>query len=86
VRALAPPYPGARTTLAGRSARILRTRVLDAAAPPAAPSLGVEHGGLVARCGGGGALSVLELELDGQLIGAADLAARTGSSSLVPGT
>ena len=30
VRAVAPPYPGARTTLGGRPARVLRTRVLDA--------------------------------------------------------
>ena len=30
VRAVAPPYPGARTTVEGRQARILRTHVLDA--------------------------------------------------------
>jgi methionyl-tRNA formyltransferase len=64
VRAVAPPYPGAWTTLAGKPARILRTRVLDAAAASRAPSLAVEQGRLVAHCGGGGALAVLELEID----------------------
>jgi len=65
VRAVAPPYPGARTLLDGRPARILRTRVLDAAAPRGSPSLAFERGGLVAHCGGGGALAVLALEIDG---------------------
>ena len=37
VRAVAPPYPGARTVIGGVPARILRTRLLDADAPPAAP-------------------------------------------------
>ncbi len=36
VRAVAPPYPGATTLVGGRPARILRTRVLDAAAPAGA--------------------------------------------------
>src|SRR6202165_2562984 len=35
VRAVAPPYPGAFTAIAGRQARILRTRVLDASKAPA---------------------------------------------------
>jgi methionyl-tRNA formyltransferase len=66
VRAVAPPYPGARTTLDGRPARILRTRVLDAAAPPTpAPSLTTEANRIVAHCGGGGKLQVLDLEIDG---------------------
>jgi methionyl-tRNA formyltransferase len=66
VRAVAPPYPGARTTLDGRAARILRTRVLDAAAAPTpTPSLTVEGNRIVAHCGGGGTLQVLALEIDG---------------------
>src|SRR5262249_5949228 len=40
VRAVAPPYPGATTTLNGARARILRTRVLDPHTPPTtAPTL-----------------------------------------------
>ena len=65
VRAVAPPYPGARTLLDGRPARILRTRVIDAAAPRGSPLLAFERGGLVAHCGGGGTLAVLALEIDG---------------------
>jgi methionyl-tRNA formyltransferase len=66
VRAVAPPYPGARTMLAGRPTRILRTRVLDpAAAATAVPSLTAEANRIVAHCGGGGTLEVLALEIDG---------------------
>lgn len=42
VRAVAPPYPGARTFVGGVAARVLRTRVLDARGPPGAPMLSVE--------------------------------------------
>ncbi|HEX8010535.1 MAG TPA: formyltransferase [Casimicrobiaceae bacterium] len=80
VRAVAPPYPGARTTLGGKPARILRTRVLDAAAAATkTPSLRVEQGRLVASCGGGGTLLVLALEVDGALVGAAELTAQFGT-------
>src|SRR5437660_7764457 len=45
VRAVAPPYPGAFTAVAGKQARVLRTRVLDASAVPAhGPSLTVATG------------------------------------------
>jgi methionyl-tRNA formyltransferase len=81
VRGVAPPYPGARTTLRGRPARILRTRVLpETAAATTAPSLRVEGGRIVACCGGGGKLAILTLEIDGTpvaadaLSGAADAA------------
>jgi methionyl-tRNA formyltransferase len=81
VRAVAPPYPGAFTTVAGRQARVLRTRVLDAnKAPPHDPSMAVENGRLVARCGGGGALAILELELDGAVVSAKDFAAAHGAT------
>jgi len=82
VRAVAPPYPGAFTMLAGKRARILRTRVLDAKASPAAPSLRVEGERLVAACGGGGVLAVLELEVDGALLLPAAFAARIGSKAV----
>jgi len=86
VRAVAPPFPGARTTVAGSPARILRTRVVNAAAKtPAAPSLGVEGQCIVAHCGGGGLLAVLELEIDGAPIAPDAFAARAGSSTVTPG-
>jgi len=83
VRAVAPPYPGARTTVAGRPARVLRSRVLDVAAnPPNHAFLTVEDDRIVARCGGGGVLAVLELEIDGTPVGPAQLAARIGAIPL----
>jgi methionyl-tRNA formyltransferase len=65
VRAVAPPYPGATTTIAGAPARILKTRLIDATAPATAPRLTIEHGHLIARCRGGGKLAILALELGG---------------------
>jgi methionyl-tRNA formyltransferase len=87
VRAVAPPYPGARTAIAGRPARILRTRVLDAATrASSAPSLAVDAGRIVARCGGGGVLAVLELEVEGARIESVGFAQRFGPSAAVPAT
>lgn len=66
VRAVAPPYPGALTTVGGVPARILSTRIADDAAPATlVPGLSVRAGELFADCGGGGTLRVLALELEG---------------------
>jgi methionyl-tRNA formyltransferase len=82
VRAVAPPYPGARTSVAGLPARLLRTRVLDAAAPAeATPALRVEEGRILARCAGGGLLAVLELEIDGERMGPRAFAERIGTAA-----
>jgi methionyl-tRNA formyltransferase len=79
VRAVAPPYPGARTRLRGRPARILRARVSDIAAPATSmPALTIEHGDMVAHCGGGGTLSILALEIDCGAVTAASLADACG--------
>ena len=67
VRAVAPPYPGAFTTVAGHPARVLRTRVVAAAGAPAAPALAAGRGSLVAHCGGGGILRIDVLEIDGTI-------------------
>jgi methionyl-tRNA formyltransferase len=87
VRAVAPPYPGARTLLHGHPARLLRTRVLDAAAPPPiAPLFDVADGKITVRCGGGGTLQVLELEIDGAIVGASAFAQwRAAHAAAVPG-
>ena len=86
VRAVAPPYPGAFTAVGGVRARVLRTRVVDAAAPPTlAPTLAVEGPRLVAHCGGGGRLQVLALEIDGVPAGPAAVAARFGGAPAVLG-
>jgi len=83
VRAVAPPYPGALTAINGVAARILRTRVADAGAMRRnTPILEVDRERIVARCGGGGALEVLALEIDGAIVAPEALAARFGSASL----
>ena len=77
VRAVAPPFPGARTTISGRPARVLRTRVLNAAAAPlGGPRVSVQGGRAVVGCGGGGTLALLALEIDGALVAPTELAAR----------
>jgi methionyl-tRNA formyltransferase len=86
VRAVAPPYPGAFTTVGGLPARILRTRVLDAAAAPTlAPTLAARDGQIVAHCGGGGTLRVLALELDGAPATPGTLQARFGAAPALLG-
>jgi len=86
VRAVAPPYPGARTMVEEKPARILRTRVLDAESPPpGAPSLSAKDGRIVAFCGGRGTLLVLELEIEGKRIEADQLAALGGSRGIALG-
>ena len=93
VRAVAPPYPGAFTSLAGVPARVLRARVLDAGAPAGTPMLSIEREPplvpaaegadvLVARCGGGGTLRIADLELEGRRVSAAALLSRFGSTAL----
>ena len=87
VRAVAPPYPGARTLIDGHPARLLRTRVLEAAAPAImTPAFDVDGGRITVRCGGGGILHVLELEIDGAIVGPAAFARwRANRAAAVPG-
>ena len=63
VRAVAPPYPGAFCEWQGKRLRIDRTRVLPReAGAPAAPGILKTESGLVATCGDGGRLALLEWE------------------------
>ena len=78
VRAVAPPYPGALTAVAGHPARVLATRLVEAGAAGGPARLEVDQGRLVARCGGGGRLVVRTLEVDGEVADAAALTARCG--------
>jgi len=83
VRAVAPPYPGAFTAVGGVPARILRTRVAPGASPPTlAPTLAVQDAHLVARCGGGGLLNVMTLELEGVVVPPSSFAARFGAAPI----
>jgi methionyl-tRNA formyltransferase len=69
VRAVAPPYPGAFTGLAGARVRVLRSWW---GAPPSLPAQGpagalaVADAALYARCGDGRWLELRELELTGE--------------------
>jgi methionyl-tRNA formyltransferase len=87
VRGVAPPYPGAFTAIAGKTLRILRTRLETAATHGAQPpQLHVEHGACYATCADGVKLRVLEMELDGQPFTAADFVARFGARLIFPET
>lgn len=88
VRAVAPPYPGAFTQVGGVPGRVLRTRVIDADSPPTlTPTVEATEDRLLAHCGGGGTLHILELELEGRATDAAGARARFGPSPvlLAPG-
>ena len=83
VRAVAPPYPGARTMLNGEPARVLKTRVFDAQSRPARPPLLTMVGDrIVAHCGGGGTLAVLELEIAGHPVSSRAFAERYARSGV----
>jgi methionyl-tRNA formyltransferase len=85
VRGVAPPYPGAGTTLAGVPARILRTLVLDESAAAGPPELALDRGRLIANCGGGGTLAVLALEIEGKPVDPGAFARRFGARRLAAG-
>ena len=85
VRSVAPPYPGAFTTVGGVPARVLGTRVLDETAAWPHAALVADGGRLVARCGGGGTLEVRVLELDGRVAGADAVIARFGAAPIALG-
>jgi methionyl-tRNA formyltransferase len=79
VRAVAPPYPGATTVLMGKPVRILQTLVTRcSAAGKEKPALYVKEGKAYAICGSG-VLRVVQFELDGAAISAAEFAAKYGA-------
>ena len=81
VRGVAPPYPGAFTSIGGKTLRILRTRIAGAASSPT-PQLYVQNNTCYAACGDGTALQIIEMELDGKPFGADDLLARFGNQPI----
>jgi methionyl-tRNA formyltransferase len=68
VRGVAPPYPGAFALVGGQPARVLRTshRTIPTSELPG--TLFVAGDRLLAACGDGKALPVLELEIAGELV------------------
>jgi methionyl-tRNA formyltransferase len=78
VRAVAPPYPGATTTLLGKPMRILQTLV-EQGAGDGQQGFQVREGKAYATCGSG-VLRVVRFELDGTEMDAADFATKFGTA------
>ena len=76
VRAVAPPFPGAFTTVAGEELRVLRTRIDDESTLAGPARLFLDGTRLLADCGGGGRIEILAAELSGIPVGPADMAVR----------
>lgn len=75
VRAVAPPFPGARTVLDRRAARILRTlREHQIESRFDEPTLFARGERCYASCGDGQALRLLEIEIEGEIADPASLA------------
>jgi methionyl-tRNA formyltransferase len=71
VRAVAPPYPGAFTEVAGRSVRVLRTLRDGRPGPHPGPALFCENGRCYAQCGDARLLRVLAMQVDGTMFDSA---------------
>jgi methionyl-tRNA formyltransferase len=83
VRAVAPPFPGARTMIEGRPARIFRTlRAFEVGSSFTQPTLFAADDRCYVRCGDGRVLRVLDLEIAGQRVLPAVLAQRIAASSV----
>ncbi len=79
VRAVAPPYPGATTTIGGATVKVIRTRLAPAHFQhhnPGMLNVGTET--VIALCGDGRMLRIVECEIEGQPHNEVMLAARLG--------
>jgi methionyl-tRNA formyltransferase len=85
VRAVAPPYPGAFTTLGGQRMRLLRTHIVKGKSAPARPTLRFDGTHLVARCADGGILRVIDCDVDGVPLPAASFAEHFGGEPIALG-
>ncbi len=85
VRAVAPPYPGAFTTLGGQRLRLLRTHLVKGKSAAAPPTLRFDGTHLVARCADGGILRVIDCDLDGKPLDAASFAQNFGKEPIALG-
>jgi methionyl-tRNA formyltransferase len=78
VRAVAPPYPGATTTLMGKPMRILQTLVTGCTVSGEKPAFYVKEGKAWAICGSG-VLRVVRFELDGMELMSQEFVAQYGT-------
>ena len=82
VRGVAPPYPGAFTSIAGKPARVLRTLRESGTGPYKKPCLFFSNGRAYAQCADAGLLRLMELEVNGQLLREPDMSQFIGESPL----
>ncbi|HSB25209.1 MAG TPA: formyltransferase [Burkholderiaceae bacterium] len=73
VRAVAPPFPGAFSDVAGRRLVVAKARRRAGAASTRAPGLHVDGGRIIGVCGDGGVIDVHELRHDAVVVDAATL-------------
>lgn len=79
IRAVAPPYPGATTTVCGQAMTVTRSKLAPAHFQHQNPCmLNVSTERVIALCGDGCMLRIVEAELDGQPHNETMLAARLG--------
>lgn len=73
IRAVAPPYPGAFSTLLDKPLRVLRSKIrTDMNGSHAKPAFFCDNRGCYAQCGDGAILQLLELEWDTRQLSAVD--------------
>ena len=83
VRGVAPPYPGAFTTIAGKTVRILKTlRQPGRRGNFSAPTLFMENGVCFAQCADGGVLRIDNIELAGRRLEPREIDAALGPAPL----
>ena len=83
VRGVAPPYPGAFTTINGATLRILGTRLEPAPAASAqAPQLYAQGDACYVTCADGARLRITAMDLDGKPFTATDFLARFGNQPI----
>jgi methionyl-tRNA formyltransferase len=79
VRAVAPPYPGATTAIHGETIKITKTKRMPPILTHANPAhVNVANDKVIALCGRGSMLRILEAEVDGQPHNELMLAVRLG--------
>jgi len=83
VRGVAPPYPGAFSVIDGKTLRVLKTRVTGETSPLAiTPALYCADNRCYAACGDRQVVELLQLELNGTALTAADFEHEFGALSL----
>ncbi len=79
IRAVAPPYPGAMTSVAGRQVVIARSQLEPGRCVPGMQGfLQVSAQRCITGCGDGGMLRILEMVIDGKLYAGAELSGLLG--------